>query len=361
MIDTTLLCEPQHSSHADRTSRRRLLRAGALLFPVLWAFPSAAQLQDAKLIDVRLAVPGPGSAVSLPLELAISLGFDRLEGINLHLKFVAGGAVAINDIQAGDAEFGVFGLPAAMAAHLQDNQLVALAAVEDLPVWVMMVRADLKTSVRKITDLRGKRIGVHSNSLANKTMGDLITELAISSHGIPLTDARLVSAGQSWESQTAALQSGSVDALMTDEPIASRMTNERIAYPIFSTADPDDLKETPGLGALRATLIGRSDRIQFDATSTVGTVRIIKHVLSWMTTHTSAQIADQLKMKGDERKSFIAVSEKYPRRYSNDAKFSNQQLAQTEIFFRASEADNPSAQRFSVNTMVIDRWAGRKP
>lgn len=279
----------------------------------------------------------------------------------MRLKFVAGGGVAITDLQAADVEFGVFGLPAAMAAHLKDDRLVALAVVEDRALWVMMVRNDLRTSVRKIADLRGKRIGVHSNSLTNKTVGDLITQLVLSGHGIALGEARLVSAGQNWESQTAALQSASVDAVMTDEPMASRMFAERIAYPIFSTANLQDARETPGAGFLRATLIGREDRIQADPVGAERTVKVIKRVLEWMAVHTPDQIADQLGLKGAERATFIAVSQKYPRQYSRDAKFSAKQLAETEIFFRASEADNLSAQSFSVNTMVMDRWAGGKP
>ena len=349
-------------SKVHSQSRRQLMGSAALLISLLWAFPSQAQSQTATLKEVRLALPGPGSAVSLPLELAVGLGLDRAEGLKMHLKFVAGGAVAISDLQASDVEFGVFGLPAAMAAHLKDERLVALAPLEDQGLWVMMVRSDLKSSVRKVADLRGKRIGVHSNSLTNRTTGDQITQMVLSSHGIAEGDARLVSAGQNWESQTAALLSASVDAVMTDEPMASRMLSEKIAYPIFSMANPVDAKETPGAGFLRATLIGRKDRIEADPLTAERSVNVIKRVLEWMAGHTPEQIADQLGLNaGVERTSFIAVSHKYPRQYSRDAKFSAKQLAETDIFFRSSNPDNVPAQSFSVNSMLMDRWAGRKP
>lgn len=360
-MDKKQLNAVPRSSNAHRQFTRRFMGAAGLLIASLWAFPTCAQSQAAKIQDVRIALPGPGSAVSLPLELAVSLGLDRVEGLNMRLKFVAGGGVAINDIQAADVDFGIFGLPAAMLAHLKDNRLVALAPVEDLALWVMMVRSDLRNSVRKIADLRGKRIGIHSNSLTNKTVGDLIAQLVLSSHGIAEGDARLVSAGQNWESQTAALQSASVDAVMTDEPMASRMISEKLAYPIFSTANPLDAKETPGVGFLRATLIGRKDRILADPAVAERTVKVIKRVLEWISGHTPEQIADQLGFKGSERKTFVAVSQKYPHQYSYDAKFSTKQLADTDIFFRSSETENAAAQGFSANTMVMDRWAGRKP
>jgi ABC-type nitrate/sulfonate/bicarbonate transport system substrate-binding protein len=140
------------------------------------------------------------------------------------------------------------------------------------------------------------------------------------------------------------------------------MVSEKIAYPIFSMANPVDAKDTPGAGFLRATLIGRKDRIQTDPLTAERCVKVIKGVLEWMSGHTPEQIADQLGLKaGDERSSFIAVNQKYPRQYSRDAKFSAKQLAETDTFFRASDPDNVPAQSFSVNSMVMDRWAGRKP
>lgn len=348
-------------SKAASSARRRIILAAPLLLTNFWGSKTFAQSQVQRLQDVRLALPGPGSAVSLPLELAVTLGLDRSEGINLRLKYVAGGAIAINDIQVSDVEFGVFGLPAAMAANLDDNRLVALAAVEDLGLWVIVVRRDLSPHVKKIADLRGKRIGVHSNSFANKTTSYLLARLVLASHGVGEDNVRFVSAGQDWESQIAALQSDSIDAIMTDEPIASRMISENIGYPIFSAVNPIDARETPGVGFLRASLIGRRDRIQSNPTSAQRVVKVINRVLEWMSTHTPDQIADQIGLKGNDRASFITVSKTYPRQYSRDAKFSSKQLAETDIFFHASETGNELAQNYSVNRMVIDVWAGRKP
>lgn len=68
---------------------------------------------------VTLSVPGPGASVSMPLEPAIKIGADKAEGISLRLSFVSGGGVAITDLLNGDAQFGVFGLPAAMNSNLK--------------------------------------------------------------------------------------------------------------------------------------------------------------------------------------------------------------------------------------------------
>ena len=51
----------------------------------------------------------------------------------------------IKDLLSGNVLFGVFGLPAAMGVNLAtpgNPRLVALAALDDLPLYTLMVRTD---------------------------------------------------------------------------------------------------------------------------------------------------------------------------------------------------------------------------
>lgn len=312
--------------------------------------------------DVRISVPGPGSSVSLPLELAAKLGLDTAQGLKLRLKFVGGGGVAIQDMKFGNADFGLFGLPAAMLAYEKDRQFIALAAVENTAVWVFLVREGLQKKVRKVEDLKGMTIGTHSNSLLAKTTGDVMTRLVLQKSGVPLDAVRVTSAGQNWELQSASLLSNSVDALMTDEPVASRLTGEKLAYPIFSTANPADAKSTPGVGFLRGTLIGRRDKVEADPDTTERVVRMVREALLKMHASSPEKIAEWIDLpEGKPRDAFIAAWKKYPNQYSVDAKFSQRQLRETEAFVRASETDNVAMQSFAVDEMIVDRWSGRKP
>ena len=86
-----------------------------------------------------LAVPGPRNSVSLPLELSRAQGLDRELGLPLRLSFVGGGGVAIQELRSGNVEFAVFGLPAMVRANLLGGaQMVALAAVDDLPLYTLV-------------------------------------------------------------------------------------------------------------------------------------------------------------------------------------------------------------------------------
>ncbi len=345
------------TANEHRLVRRRLLVAGASMMA---GVPNFAAAQGGAPIPVTLSVPGPGNSVSMPLEFAVKLGLDRAEGLALQLRFVGGGGVAIKDLLSGNADFGVFGLPAAMNTNLDQIRLVALAAIDDLPLYTLMVRADLAGRIKTVADLKGRTIGIHSNSLATKTTSHLLADMVLRINNVPLDSVTYVAAGQSWETQSAAFISKTVDATMCDEPFGTRLAEERIAVQLFSTGNPADARTTPGAGFLRATLIARPELVQSRAAVAERMVRVVQRTLAELARRKPEDIATALALPEAERKPFIAVFAKYPRQYSRDGKFSAAQMRDTESFFRAS-AESPAAQRFSVDAMLVDRWASRKP
>jgi NitT/TauT family transport system substrate-binding protein len=307
-------------------------------------------------------VPGPGSSVSLPFELALRLGLDREVGLPLRLKFVGGGGVIIQELQGGNAEFAAFGLPAAMEANAAGRaQLVALAAVHGLPVYTLLVRSDLRDSVRSIADLRGRVIGLHSNSLQNRTTAQQLAEQVFASRAVPVESLRFLSAGMSWESLSAALRGQSVDALMTDGTLAIRIEDEGLAFRLFSTGVPADAATVPGAGFLRAALIGRRDRVEAEPERAARMVTIVRRTLAWIAGHSPQEMTDALQLQGNDRQAVLSAARLYPQQYSPDGSFSTRQLRETEVFFRNSNPELPAAASYSADSMVLDRWAGRQP
>lgn len=324
--------------------------------------PSPVRAQSAGATPVTLSVPGPGSSVSVPLELAVKLGLDREQGIALRLRFVDGGGVAVRDLKSSVAGFAVFGLPAALDANSRGARLVALAAVDDLPLYTLVVRADLRGKVKRVADLAGRRIGIHSNSLSTRTTSQQVLELLLRHHTVPSPGPSFIAAGQSWETQSAVLQSRSVDAMMTDEPFASRMALEKLAFTLFSTGDAASIAALPGAGFLRATLIAQREQVEASPDLAGRMVATVQAALRWMAVRAPAEIADALGLPpGPERRAFMEAYRKYPRQYSRDGAFSTAQLKETESFYRAAGGAGAQADSGSLDAMVIDRWAGRKP
>lgn len=333
-----------------------LVRAVFAPLALFWSCLLAAQM-----LPITLSVPGPGAASYLPVSLISRIGADRAEGAQVRVRYVSGGGVAIQELLSNNVEFAVLGLPAAMSARLKDSRIVALAAINDLPLYVLLVRAGLRDKVRSVADLKYRVIGVHSNSITTKTNSHQLIELLLRQAGVAPEQVRFVSVGQRWSSEASMLAAGSADAIMGDEPHAARMVAEQTAFQLVHLGNPEAAAAIPGGGFLRGVLVGRRGSIDKDPKKAETMVRILRRTLAWIASHSAEEVVAMAGIEDpQERRYMLATLRNYPRQYSIDGRFSSRQLQDTEVFFRQSQATNSAAQALRVESMILDRWAGRK-
>ena len=308
-----------------------------------------------------LSAPGPRNISYLPVDLIPKIGADKAEGVELQLLPTGGGAVALGNLMNRNADFAVAGFPAAMSLRANGGPVVGIAAVDDAPLFILMVRAGLGNKVKRIADLKGMVIGVNTSSLSSKTTSQQLAELLLKSGGISADQVRIIPAGQSWPEQSSLIYSGMVDAIMGDEPFASRLLAEKKVFFLADLTDPATTARIPGANFLHAALETRADLIESEPQKVAKMVRIMRRSLQWIASHTPEELVAQLDIEdGAERESLLASLKKYPRVFSRDGAFSSRQLQETELFFRGSAPDSPAAQALNVETMISDRWAGRR-
>jgi NitT/TauT family transport system substrate-binding protein len=314
------------------------------------------------LRQVVVAVPGPGALSYLPVYLIPRIGADTAEGLATSIQFTDGGGKALEALTLGNAGVAVAGMPAAMDARLNGAPVVTFAAVNDLPMFVLMARAGLEATLRSPADLKGRIVGVNTSAAGARTTSRQLAELVAQVHGVDPRELRILSAGQSWATQSAALRGGTVDALMGDEPFASRLKREGSVYFLFNLGDPLDAARLPGAGFLHAAAHVRSETVQRDPELPAAFARALRRSLAWLATHRPHEVTHALGLTdGAERDSLEAALAANPRAFSRDGRLSARSLAETEEFFRASHADDARARDFSVRAMVEARWAGESP
>jgi NitT/TauT family transport system substrate-binding protein len=329
----------------------------ALFFGLTGATANAAD--PVKLV---ISYPGPRNISYLPLDLAPRIGADKAEGAALVSLTTGGGAVALGNLLNRNADFAIAGLPAAMSQRVSGGKVVAVAPVDDAPLFILMARSDLKGKIKRIADLKGRVIGVNTSSLTSKTTSQQLVELVLLSDGVKPDQVRIVPAGQSWREQSTLLEGKLADAIMGDEPFASRLKAEGKVFFLANLADPATSRRIAGANFLHAALETRDDMIAQHPEEVARMVRILKRTLDWMAKHTPAQIVDALGVSdAEERQSLLHSLKTYPNLYSKDGRFSTRQLAETETFFRASSGDTGPAAALRLESMVVDTWAGRKP
>lgn len=308
-------------------------------------------------VRVVLSAPGPHNLSYLPVDLISKIGADTAEGLRLQVLHTGGGGVALKNLANRNADFIVAGVPAQMSAKLNGVDVVTIAAVDDAPLFVLMVRADLRSKVKRIADLRGRVLGVNTSTQSAKTTSQQLLEVVLLSDGVKPEEVTIVSAGQSWDEQSSVLKSKAVDAVMGDEPFATRLLEAKQVFFLANLGDRDTAARISGGHFLHAALATRSDVINRSPELVAKMVRALRRSLQWIATHSPEDVMTALDIhEPAERASFIKALKIYPNSFSQDGRFSTRQLSDTDLFFQMA---TPGAKGFSLNGMVNDRWAGR--
>lgn len=323
----------------------------------LFLFNTTAHAHGNKL---HIAAPGPGNLLYLPVELARKIGADTDEGVSLEIRFFGGGPQAYQDMLEKNSDFSVGGMAALAEQRVSGNPVVSIAAISQVPAYSLMVRNDLKGKIKKVADLKGHVIGVKGHSKDGRSTTQMFTEYQLKLAGVPVDSVNFIAAGQSYEDQHAALASGTVDAIMGDEPFISRMQKEGIGFYLADFHDTNTVKKLMGGLFLNSQLATREDFIAAHPDSAKKMVKVIKRTLRWIKHHSAQEIVNALNLPDRaEREAMLDVLARYKNMYSPDGAFSSEQLHTTEAFFHQVSKDKPKAQALSFDSFIVDKWAGR--
>ena len=170
-------------------------------------------------------------------------------------------------------------------------------------------------------------------------MGQMMTEYLIQRAGLKSSDVQFISSGQNRESQSAALTSATVDAIMGDEPFASELVAQGVAVKLLDLHPLKQNNDLFGGSMVRAALATRED-IYVQRPETVKKVQhMFDLTLQWLSTHSAQEVADKLAgqpgFDATRSKLLIEVlqrnSDMFPTRLAWDA----QAVATTERFFHS--------------------------
>ncbi|MEO5347814.1 MAG: ABC transporter substrate-binding protein [Magnetococcus sp. YQC-9] len=340
------------------------MRTSRLVLGTLLAI-FASTLQPAwtqELSKLFISAPGPRNLSYLPIDLIPEIGADRDEGVDLEIIHVGGGGVALKNLAQRNVDFAVAGVPAAMSQRANGGDVVVVAPVDDAPLFVLMVRSELTGQVKRIADLKGKVLGVNTSTKSSKTTSQQLLELLLRSDGVSPDAVRIVPAGQSWVEQSSLIKSATADAVMGDEPFASRLLIEGQVFFLANLAEPASVAGLKEANFLHAALETRSDVIAEEPEKVAKMVRMLKKSLAWITSHPPDEVLEKLKIRDPEERDALKLAlEKYPHAFKADGRFSTAQLASTEAFFKRGVEGDTKAASLTIESMVNDHWAGRAP
>jgi NitT/TauT family transport system substrate-binding protein len=334
--------------------RRRFLYRSSQWLAALAFTP----LAHAATRRVTLSVPGPGNLLFLPLALAPKIGADQAEGLTFDINYVGGGPQAFRAMLERNSDFSCGGLAALALQKFSGRPVICVAPITRVPAYTILVRNDLRSQVRRMADLKGRVVGVKGHVPGGRSTSQLFAEYLLAQAGVPVDQVNYVSAGQSYDSQHAALVSGTVDAVVADEPFATRLAQQKVGFVLADYHELETTRRLLGGLFLNGMLATREDVVASQPDLVERTVRTIRRTLAWIESHSAAQMVDALApSQPEERAALREVLALRKHIYSPDGRFSGEQLDTAQRFLYSTEPEM-KLRNFSVRSMVNTRWAG---
>lgn len=154
----------------------------------------------------------------LPLILADRLGYFKDEGLAVEIIAFQGGSKALEALLGGstDVVSGAYSNTLTMAAKGQ--KLIAFVAQVECPGWVLGVSKALAPKYKSLRDLEGTKIGVSAPGSSTHMAVNYILTAA----GVKPDAVSIIGVGTS-AGAVAAMQRGSIDAIINSDPVATTL------------------------------------------------------------------------------------------------------------------------------------------
>lgn len=292
---------------------------------------------------VVLAVPGPGSLTYLPVYLSKAIAADEEEGLDLKLRYVPGGPIALRDLNDKNCDFVAVGLAAIAAVRADGKPVVAIGQLSQSAMYIFLLRSDLQNQVKTIAQLKGKRIGAASSTSSARSMGHMMIEFLLSRAGLKNSDVQFVSVGQNRDTQRAALTSGTVDAVMGDEPFASELAAQGVAVKLADLYLPKQSSELLGGPIVHAAIATREDVLALHPGTVKKVLRMFERTLQWMAQHSAQEVIDKLLdqpgFTPEQSKSLANILQRNQGMFPKHTAWDSQAVATTERFYHSTAVE----------------------
>jgi NitT/TauT family transport system substrate-binding protein len=336
--------------------RRRYLQQLAALgasAALPWPTPVLAK----EPVVIRLNLPGPHSLPFLPLELIEPLGIDRELGAILNLRYFASGVLAFEDMAAGNAPFVGHGFTILPGMRKRGKPGVAIASIAgSAAALAIIVRADLASKIKRVADLKFRSIGVSSGSVNSKTYLQWVGEYVLADHGMAANEVRWVQSAQNWESVRSVLTSKSADAVLCEEPFASRAVAAGLARFLYSAPEMTQSKRTIGRNHLRS-VVSMAAGLTGHHEEAALLVRMLQRSLQWLAKARPHEVVAKLRFEHPaEGPELIKILQRYAGIFSPDGRLSKEGIAGSAALLQDMGMIEKAAD---LDPLIDDRWIGR--
>jgi NitT/TauT family transport system substrate-binding protein len=234
---------------------------------------------------LHLAAAGVGFPY-LPFVIASSRGYFKDAGLSVDIGVYSGGAKALQALLGGSADFVAGAYSNTITMAVKGQKLVSFAIQANCPGFVFGVTKASHDKIKSYADLKGKRIGVSSPG-SSFHMG---VNYLLSRAGVKPDDVSIVGVGSS-SGAVAAARSGQVDAIMSNDPVATILQDSGDLFPLAAMRSPEATQATLGGNYPEASIYSTRQFVDSNPNTVQAITNAIVRAERWLAQATPEQVA----------------------------------------------------------------------
>jgi NitT/TauT family transport system substrate-binding protein len=248
---------------------------------------AVAQDNELEISTIRIAVGGKSALFYLPLSVTEHLGYFKDAGLTVEIADVSSGGRTLQAIVGGSADFGTGTFDHSIQMQAKGQPVISIVEIGRYPGFVLGIMTPKTSSYRSQKDLKGMKIGV--TSLGSSTQ--FMAAYMLVRNGLnPDTDATFISTGTT-STAVAAARRTEIDAIVTSDPMASLMTNEKLITVVADTRTPEGTQAVYGGPYPGGVVYASSAFIEKNPKTTQAVVTAFVRGLKWIASHSPEEIA----------------------------------------------------------------------
>jgi NitT/TauT family transport system substrate-binding protein len=246
-----------------------------------------AQDNKLEMPNIRIAVGGKSALNYLPLSVTEHLGYFKEAGLDVEIADVSSGGRTLQAIVGGSADFGTGTFDHSIQMQAKGQPVISIVEIGRYPGFVLGIVTAKTSRYQSPKDLKGMKIGVTSLGSSTQFMA---AYMLVRSGLNPDTDATFISTGTT-STAIAAARHAEIDAIVTSEPMASLMTNEKLITVVADTRTPEGTQAVYGGPYPGGVVYASSAFIERNPKTTQAVVNAFVRGLKWIASHSPDEIA----------------------------------------------------------------------
>lgn len=243
----------------------------------------------ASLTKLKIMVGGISKQIYLPNELTLKLGYFKEEGLDVTLIDEASGQSSEQQVLTGGVQAGSGSYNHTIELQASGKSMESVVQLQTAPGEALMVSNKDADKIHSASDLTGANMGVTELGSGTQTLSTAILgQVGIGAdkvHFLP------VGAGATF---LAALQQGRISAGMTTEPTISKVISSGAGKVLVDLRTPESTKAALGGEYPFISLFMNTSYVDAHKDVVQHIVNAYVKTLRWMSTHSAAEIADQV-------------------------------------------------------------------